>query len=69
MTACGAIGLSQDVAVDQLRGNVPRGRVIVRKGLKRDLLDYLERIGVTATAIDYPGADKIAAKLCRTGTR
>lgn len=60
-TACGEIDKSHDDAIDALvGGDVGRGRLIIPANLKGALLDMLERMGVAANTIDYPGADAVA---------
>jgi hypothetical protein len=64
-TACGRLDKLHDEAIDELdaANAIPRGRVIVPASLKKPLLDTLERMGIHAHAIDFPGADIIGQKL------
>ncbi|MBK7404283.1 MAG: FRG domain-containing protein [Phycisphaerales bacterium] len=68
-TACGRLEMRQDKAIDQLqtpdRNGIPRGRVIIPRALKKRLLDELERQGLRATSLDYPGADCAGWQLAR----
>ncbi len=57
-TASGRLDEPHDALIDALQaGRIPRGRVQVPSVLKRPLLDHLERMGINAKAIDFPGAD------------
>lgn len=68
-TACGQLGMTHNHAIDALDDEqIERGRVIVRSGLKEQLLDYLELIGFRASTIDYPGADAEAAGIVETAS-
>ena len=64
VTACGLVDKFHDSAIDDL-APISRGRVVVSKRLKSDLLKFLVCNEFTAATLDYPGADIVAARLCR----
>jgi hypothetical protein len=68
-TSCGRLDRNHDEAMEILLSDDHRGRVTIRRDLKRPLLDHLERIGVHAQAIDYPGADIVGFRYASTRVR
>ncbi len=58
-TVCSRLRTSHDAGIAEMdpAGTITRGRILIRKGLKTDVLNRLAQMGVHARGIDYPHLD------------
>lgn len=62
-TVSGALGEYHDDLFGKLLPEGQWGKLVIKAGLKRDLLERLERLNVHAVSLQYPGLDLLGARL------
>jgi len=62
LTICSQLGVNHCEAIDKL-GVVRKGKFVIPRDLKTPLLAYLDKLGVSAHSLLYPGADVTAQEI------